>query len=146
MKSKNDFSYGVIPIIKTDTGWNVFLINQFSRIGNNSYWIFPKGHPEGNETPVETAIRELKEETSITADKILSEPTFSLKYSFVFDGIKINKTVTFFIGIVSTRYFKVDEEEVGEGGWYPLEEVDKRLDYKDTKKVFKKAKPFIENL
>jgi len=59
MKQKRHFIRGN-PNQKKNNAWEVFLIHQFSRIGNNSYWIFPKGHPEGVETPEQTALRELK--------------------------------------------------------------------------------------
>ncbi|MCD5381659.1 MAG: NUDIX domain-containing protein [Candidatus Pacebacteria bacterium] len=145
MKSKTDASYGIIPIRRVGETWEVFLIHQFSRIGNNSYWVFPKGHPEGEETPKQTAARELKEETGLVADKTESEPVFKLEYSFVFDGVRINKTVEFFIGVIFGQEAVLDPEEVKEAGWYSLEGASERLDYKDTKQMFGQARYFIEN-
>lgn len=144
MQTKKDFSYGVIPIRQVGENWQVFLIHQFSRIGDNSYWVFPKGHSEGEETELETAVRELKEETDMTADRILLEPTFKLRYSFIYDKVKIEKTVMFFIGIITGDSFKLDVDEVKEAGWYSLEAAAERLDYQDTKKLFAEAKSFIE--
>jgi bis(5'-nucleosidyl)-tetraphosphatase len=144
MKPKTDYSYGVIPIRRVDDSWEVFLIHQFSKIGNNSYWIFPKGHPEGNETLKQTALRELKEETGMTPDKVLEKPVFNLEYSFVFDGVKIDKTVTLLIGIMTDLSFKLDGIEVKEAGWYSLEDAAKRLDYRDTKQMFQGVQHFLE--
>ena len=143
MQTKTDLSYGVIPIRRVGESWEVFLIHQFSHIGKNSYWIFPKGHPKGNETPVESALRELKEETDMTAERLLAEPTFKLQYSFTFDGVQIAKTVIFFIGVIADQEFKIDDTEVKEGGWYSLETATERLDYQDTKQMFSEAKQFI---
>ena len=145
MESKKDISFGIIPIRKSGEYWEVFLIHQFSRIGNNSYWVFPKGHPEKSEVPKETAERELKEEVGMTAKILLDEPTFTLSYDFVFGGVKINKIVTFFIGVISSGDFKVDGREVKEAGWYSLSDATERLDYQDTKQMFAKAKVFIES-
>lgn len=145
MKSKTDISYGVIPIRKSEGSWEVFLINQFSRIGNNSYWVFPKGHPESGETPKQTAFRELKEETNMEVSLLVDEPMFDLKYSFIFDGIKIKKTVRFFVGVVISSEYKLQEEEVKEAGWYSLQKAAERLDYQDTKHMFAEARKFIEN-
>ena len=36
----------------------------------NSCWSFPKGHMEAGETEVQTALRELHEETGLTADLV----------------------------------------------------------------------------
>lgn len=145
MQTKTDRSYGVIPIRRIDDSWEVFLIHQFSKIGNNSYWIFPKGHPEGNETPKQSALRELKEETGMTPERLLDEPTFSLDYSFVFDGVKIEKTVELFVGIITDMSVKLDGIEVKEAGWYSLEAAAKRLDYQDTKEMFKTVRQFLES-
>lgn len=144
METKIDRSYGIIPITKVDGKWQVFLIHQFSRIGNNSYWIFPKGHSENNETPIETAKRELFEEVGMKADRLLAEPTFSLKYVFSFDGVRINKEVIFFVGIMGDTKIDLQEAEVKEAGWYSLEAAAERLDYQDTKTMFTEVKQFLE--
>ncbi len=145
MKTKTDLSYGIIPIRRVDGVWKMFLIHQYSRIGSNSYWVFPKGHPEAGETKIETATRELKEETGMVTDKILNEPTFSLNYSFVFGDSKIEKTVEFFIGVVISEEYVLGEDEVKEGGWYALEDVSERLDYRDTKQLFLEVDKFLKS-
>lgn len=145
METITDVSYGIIPLRKVGVEWEVFLIHQFSKIGNNSYWVFPKGHPDANETPIETALRELKEETNLVPVKIEPSPNFKLEYSFIFDGTKINKTVEFFIAVIEKTDYQVDNVEVKEAGWYSLEAAAERLDYQDTKLMFKEARSFIEN-
>lgn len=144
METKKDASYGVIPIRRVGDTWEVFLIHQFSRIGNNSYWILPKGHPEGEETPLQAAARELREETDMTAAQLLSEPVFTLEYGFAYEGVQIQKTVQFFIGIITQDTYHLDGEEVKEAGWYSLEAAKERLSYQDTKQMFTAAKAFIE--
>ena len=52
----------------------VLLIHQ-----NNDVWGFPKGHGEDNETEVETAIREVKEETNLDIEIDLSK-RYSIHY------------------------------------------------------------------
>lgn len=144
METKTDISYGVIPIRRVENTWEVFLIHQFSKIGNNSYWVFPKGHPEENETPEQAASRELKEETGMVYDTLLNEPTFDLNYSFVFDGVQIEKTVKFFVGVITNMDFKLDAIEVKEAGWYSLDAATERLDYQDTKQMFQSVRKFLE--
>jgi 8-oxo-dGTP pyrophosphatase MutT (NUDIX family) len=146
MKTIADTSFGIIPIKRVGKEWKVFLINQYSKIGNNTYWVFPKGHPEGTEHPLETAKRELKEETGMEAEQIIEEPRFDLQYNFKFNGNKINKTVTFFLGLVSSVDYSLCPDEVKEAGWYTLEEAERRLDYQDTKTMFAKARPYIQAL
>ncbi len=144
MKTKKDASFGVIPIRRKNNEWEVFIIHQFSRIGNNSYWIFPKGHPEGVETPEETALRELKEETGMSVRELVKDKVFTLSYDFYFDGVKIDKKVQYFVGEVESDEYQLQEQEVKEAGWYALSDVTDRLDYKGTKQMFVEAKSFIE--
>ena len=143
---KKDFSYGVIPIKKFGNEWKVFLINQYSKIGNNTYWILPKGHAEGEETPRESALRELYEETALTPDRLIEDPDFHLKYKFKFDGKTIDKTVIFYVGIIKEDNHRLQEEEVVEAGWYTLDEATARLDYQNAKNMFAGARSYIEKL
>ena len=55
-------SYGAVVIEKTPAGFMVLVV------GGYHGWSFPKGHQEANETPVETARREVLEETSIDCE------------------------------------------------------------------------------
>lgn len=53
-------SFGIIPIAIPDQGPPLFLILRAYR-----NWDFPKGQPEAGEAPLETALRELAEETGL---------------------------------------------------------------------------------
>jgi tRNA nucleotidyltransferase (CCA-adding enzyme) len=142
--SKTDKSFGIIPIKRVADQWQVLLIHQFSKIGNNSYWVFPKGHAEGNETALQSARRELFEETGLKAEKIVQDSVFSLAYSFQFDGVKIEKTVDFYIGVITDDTVVIQTEEVKEARWCSLEEAKERLDYSDTKKMFFEVQEFLK--
>jgi len=144
METKTDASYGIIPLRNNEGDWQVLLINQFSRIGNNTYWVFPKGHAKGEEDPIAAATRELKEETGLSADYILEEPQFSLAYSFKFENKLIEKTVTFYLAkIEGDPDLTLDPEEVREAGWFNLTEAEKRVDYTDTKQMVQRVAEFL---
>lgn len=150
MTDTTDRSYGIIPLRRQGEDWEVLLIHQYSRIGGNSYWVFPKGHPEPNETPELTARRELREETGLTVDRLVAEPTFTLEYRFTFEGKSIEKQVVFFLGLVPDgQSLRLEADEVREAKWYPLAEAYERLDYQNTKEVFQRVVAFlrtVENL
>jgi len=55
-----DISSGIIVVKNQVDGWNFLLLQSFD------YWDFPKGGVESGENLFETAIREVKEETTIT--------------------------------------------------------------------------------
>lgn len=145
MEIKEDTSYGIIPVVKEGEKWRVLLIKQYSHIGNNTYWGFPKGHVEEGEAPRQTAVRELREETNMEVG-FFEETSFNNEYSFIFNGVKITKKVIFFIGFVKEIYFKVDTKEVKEAKWFNLDEAMERLDYKNTKEMFANVIKYIKAL
>ncbi|MCB9812446.1 NUDIX domain-containing protein [Candidatus Nomurabacteria bacterium] len=142
MNTISDVSYGVIPLRRVGAEWEVFMIHQYSRIGNNAYWVFPKGHAEASESPIEAATRELHEETGLTIEQLITEPTFSVSYSFLYDGDQVHKTVWFYVATVYGEP-QLDPEEVKEAGWYDLKAAQTKLDYQDTKKLFTEVCTFI---
>ncbi len=110
-------SYGIIPMRKSDAGWEVLVVKHRS-----GHWSFPKGHPETIETPLETASRELKEETSLDVIKVLSEDLLEEKYVYRFKGELRDKTVTYFIAEVNGQ-LKIDTHELDEARWAPVNQA-----------------------
>ena len=53
-------SCGIVLVRRSDTGWVTLLLRAFH------HWDFPKGIREAGEEPMQTAIREVAEETGIT--------------------------------------------------------------------------------
>jgi len=62
-------SCGAIVYRKSHGNIEILLIKHV----NSGHWSFPKGHVEGSETEIETAKREIKEETAID---VMIDPTF----------------------------------------------------------------------
>lgn len=68
-------SCGAIVYRKSHGNTEILLIKHV----NSGHWSFPKGHVEGNETELETAQREIKEETGID---VILDPTFRETVSY----------------------------------------------------------------
>ena len=113
------------------------LIGRLDRHGK-LLWSLPKGHIEDGETVEETAVREVKEETGISA-RVL-QPLGTIDYWFVAERRRVHKTVHHFL-LESTGGELSDEDvEVTEVAWVPLAELETRLAYSDERKLVRKAK------
>ncbi len=108
---------------------------------NSGHWSFPKGHVEAGETEVETAIREIKEETSID---VIIDPTFreTVSYSPKRDTQKI---VVYFIGKAKNYDFVPQEEEISEVRWVDIGYASHMLTYENDKNIVIKARNVIKN-
>ena len=144
MKTKIDVSYGIIPIRKTEQKTEVLLIHQYSHIKNNVYWTFPKGHVEGDESPQETAKRELYEETGLQVHEFLSEQVFTTEYTFTWEGMLVNKTAAFFVATIQEGETNHQEAEVKDSEWLPLDQVIDKLDYKASHDMFREVMLFLK--
>ena len=99
------------------------------------HWGFPKGHVEEGETEVQTAIREIKEETNLDV-KIDESKRFVERYSPE-EGIE--KDVVFFVAKKVGGEIKVQEEEVTETKWVAPIEAMEILTYESSKRILEKV-------
>lgn len=102
---------------------------------NSKFWGFPKGHIENDETEIETARRECKEEVGL--DVIIDE---SKRYTTCYlVGNKINKDVIFYLATVLNDNIVMQEAEISKYKWCSFDEAFKLLNFDDLKNVLKKA-------
>lgn len=145
MQTISDESYGVVPVIKVDDGWRVLLVHQISYRGaDDRFWTFPKGHPDEGEEPVETAKRELLEETGISDVQIITEAAFPIQYSFAHEDKMINKTVTYYLGICASHEVKISlPEEIADLDWFTFKNATDRLTHKNSVQVLLEAGQYL---
>ncbi len=137
---RKEESFGVIPLSKARGKWEVFLI-QHSRSG---YWGFPKGHAEPNETPQEAAFRELKEETNLEPIRLIQQDPLMEQYSFMMDGKRIFKRVSYFIAEVGGNV-ELQKLEIHDGKWVPFSEAYQQVTHQEGKILLAKVKQIIKN-
>lgn len=106
------------------------------------YWDFPKGHIEKGEREIETAKREIQEETGLDDIKFIEGFKEGIKYFFRFGSKNVLKFVTFYLAETKTKEVKISFEHSGYE-WFPYEEAFKRLSFKNAKDILEKANNFL---
>ena len=102
---------------------------------NAGHWGFPKGHVEENETEVETAIREVKEETNI--DVIVKEnKRYVIEYYPKEDTFK---QVVFFLATCKTKELKKQEAEIKNIEWISFEDALEKITHDNSKKLLEQV-------
>ena len=102
---------------------------------NAGHWDFPKGHMEENETEVQTAIREVKEETNI--DVIVQENKRYVNEYYTEKGSF--KQVIFFMASCEKIETKRQEEEIQNIEWLPIKEALNKITHSNSRKILKQV-------
>lgn len=146
METIQDESFGVVPLFRDGDNWQVLLIHQIShRGGRNTFWIFPKGHAEVGESPTESALRELEEETGISKVTLETSERFSVSYSFIHENTKVEKQAHFYIGFCESQETHISQpHEVIELKWCSFQEAEVLLSHKNSKDILKNVESFLE--
>jgi len=109
----------------------------------------PKGLVDPGEKPLETALREVFEETGVTADPVTKLGDSKYVYTRVWgDGARVFKIVSFYLmRYRSGRINDIAPEmrvEVARARWIRLEEAPKLLAYKGEKQIARRALEYVE--
>jgi 8-oxo-dGTP pyrophosphatase MutT (NUDIX family) len=118
------------------TGPRAALIGRTDRRGR-LLWSLPKGHIEEGETPEDTAVREVAEETGIIGEVVA--PLGIIDFWFVADGRRVHKTVHHFLLRAIGGALSDADIEVTEVAWVPLSELGGRLAYADERALVERA-------
>jgi 8-oxo-dGTP pyrophosphatase MutT (NUDIX family) len=109
----------------------------------------PKGLVDPGEKPQAAAVREVREETGITAEPVTK--LLDNKYVYVRtwgDGERVFKIVSFYLmRYISGEIDNVASDmriEVKQARWLPLAEAAKQLAYSNERKVLRQAQDYLE--
>jgi len=133
-------SYGVVPIFKNKESFYILLVKN----SKGGHWGLPKGTPERNEEPINTARRELFEETGIRDIDIDKETIFKEKYDFEQNGIIYSKTNIYYPGFVSEMTKGDNLDEVDELKWVKIDEAQDTITHQAAIDVVKKLTKLIK--
>lgn len=156
-----EISAGGVVIRMADGKWQVAVIEphqeETSATGVTSakkrsqkmLLALPKGLVDSGEKPEKTAIREVKEETGLTARLIakLADITYVYVRSWG-DGERVFKIVSFYLFRYESGEIDTIAEdmriEVKQALWIPLDEAPRRLAYSGEKDVVKRAQEYLQ--
>lgn len=109
----------------------------------------PKGLMDGSETPEQAALREVQEETGLTATLVTK--LADIKYVYVRswgDGERVFKIVSFYLlKYKAGKIGDISEDmlvEVKRALWVPLEEAARKLAYRGEREVLAKAREYLK--
>jgi 8-oxo-dGTP diphosphatase len=135
---RREFSAGGVVLRRVRGEWRLAAIRPG---GKDDVWALPKGLVGRGESPADTALREVVEETGVEGR--LVEKLGDIRYVYTWSGERVFKVVSFFLvryvrgrlGDIPDRF----RHEVAETRWLPLDEAPKLLSYKGEREMAAKA-------
>ena len=132
---KYEKSCGAV-IYTVQNGTRFYLVEQMLK-GHASLC---KGHVEKDETELQTAIREIREETGLEVEFVEGFRKV-IAYSPSTDCVK---TVVFFLARAEHTSVRAQEEEVREIQWLPFENAVEALTFDSTREILRQAETFLD--
>ena len=111
--------------------------------GDKGHWDFPKGHVEGSETELETAKRELIEETGIVNFRLFDGFRHRIEYYFQKGNEMVPKEVIFFLAESNTKEVVLSSEHQN-FVWLSKDLAHNKLTYTKAKEVLSAVKMFLD--
>lgn len=145
MNQKQETSVGAI-VYKIKNKKKLFLLVYSAK---NLQWSFPKGHIEKDETEIQTAKREIFEETGINELKFIDNfrCTDSYKTKGVLvhtQGSIITKNVIYYLCFTNSDFVNRNNVEIEKCQWFDFESATNVLKYNAQKLMLKKANDFLQ--
>jgi 8-oxo-dGTP pyrophosphatase MutT (NUDIX family) len=135
------FSAGGIVMRPAPHGQEVVL-GRRRRERDGVTWSLPKGTPADGETPAETALREVREETGLEVRIV--DDVGDIHYRFVRDGRRIDKTVHYFLMEATGGDLADHDHEFEEVRWFELGEAEALMSFPTERRILAQALPVAE--
>jgi 8-oxo-dGTP pyrophosphatase MutT (NUDIX family) len=141
---EREFSAGAIVVRRLQGRWWLAAIRPGGK--PEGTWALPKGNLGREESPEETALREVTEETGL--EGFSQGKLGDVRYVYTRRGTRIFKVVSFYL--VRYRRGRIDDvpesfrHEVAEARWIPLEEAPRLLAYGGERDMAKAALATLE--
>lgn len=140
-----EISAGAVIYKKMDN--DILFLLVYSK--RNKEWGFAKGHIEADETEIEAALREIREETGIINISFIEnfKVTDSYKIKGTLPSTKdriITKKVIYYLCYTNKDFTYKTDDEIGNCKWATCKEALSLLKYDKQKEILNKANKFIK--
>ena len=132
---RHEKSCGAVILHRDENGTKVLLIK--NRSGN---WSFPKGHVERGETEEQTALREVKEETSLS---VVLEKGFREESTYRI-GRNTEKLGVYFLAFSKTLLVRIQYQEISAYTWVDVNDADEAISFDNDRRILRNALAFVE--
>jgi bis(5'-nucleosidyl)-tetraphosphatase len=136
---RRDFAAGFVIFRLNEKGERSYLVMKNAA----GHWELPKGHAKAGETWIQTAVRELEEETGICDAQPM--PGFARQIEYVFRDRRVGlvrKTVCFAMSQTKTRKIHLSREHT-ESSFLQFDAAINRLTHAGTRAVLRDAEHFL---
>lgn len=133
----NEKSSGTVIFRDTPEGI-VFLLLHYP----SGHWDFVKGKMEKGENPLDTVVREAKEETGISDLNFVDGFEENIEYDFQFEGELIHKKVVFYLAKTNTEKITISHEHL-DFVWLDYKSAFEKITYQNAKSVLSKANQLL---
>ncbi len=136
-----DYASGVIVFYRFSNKIKYLLLKH-----RQGHWAFCKGHKKTGEVKIDTAIRELREETGITKisflrKSVLVRETYVMKNG---NGTKKQKVNDYFVAESKKKKVKIDGKEILNYRWCVYNVALSQITFNQSKIALKKVNKIIE--
>lgn len=111
----------------------------------SGHWDFPKGNIENDETEMQAATRELKEETGIEIFTLLHGYRHVLNYKYTKKSTLISKQVTLFLASTNVNEVAISHEHIGYQ-WIEINAGVNQVTYSNARTALTSAINFLKDL
>ena len=136
MPSERATSAGGVVLRQTD-GKRELVLGRRRRERDGVTWSLPKGTPNAGETLQETARREVTEETGLEV-RIIA-PVGDIEYVFVQRGVRIHKTVHYFLMEATGGDLTRHDHEFDEVRWVDVAEAETLMSFPTERRILADA-------
>ncbi len=135
-----EITAGAVVYRRNDDGDIEYLLLQSQNKGH--FWGFPKGHVEGQETLLETAQREIKEETQLV---LPIDTSFHVYTEYDLPNGNRKQMTLYTAELNQTEDIKLQVEEIKNCGWFTYADARERLTYDNLKELLDQVNTYLVN-